>query len=198
MFPKLKSLITPLESSCIKTFPMVLYYFQDQIQTLKLDAQSFPHFFTFTRPHTLLISGSLDSCLSRTTIYLFTCLLFMILPWHRHHVKEPVMFQFPFIYIYIYVRYIMYIIFPTFNVLCSILYMTNFKSLELVQDILFSKVFLTLKSFLDVPQNPFLPHIRLGSQIAFATKHCNPLSLCLSASSVDWKRQTPWRQYLAL
>ena len=78
----------------------------------------------------------------------------------------------------------MYIIFPTFNVLCSILYMTNFKSLELVQDILFSKVFLTLKSFLDVPQNPFLPHIRLGSQIAFATKHCN-LSLCLSASSVD-------------
>ena len=37
----------------------------------------------------------------------------------------------------------MYIIFPAFNVLCSILYMTNFKSLELVQDNLFSKGFLT-------------------------------------------------------
>lgn len=81
--------------------------------------------------------------------------------------------------------YIMYIIFPAFNVLCSILYITNFKSLELVQDSLFFKGFLTLKSSLDIPQNPFLLHIRLGSQIAFATQHCNPLSLCLSASSVD-------------
>lgn len=79
----------------------------------------------------------------------------------------------------------MYIIFPAFRVLCSTFFMTNFKSLELVQDNLFFKGFLTLKSSLDIPQNSFLQHISLGSQIALATKYCNPLSLCLSASSVD-------------